>query len=182
MPAPEPTPDIRDIAPPIQVADPLPLWVYPLVGITLLALLAGLVWWLRRRPAPAAPQTAQNPRAQALDILHTLKQDYANIPPGRFADDAIGALRLILAERFGSASHSQTPDEFFATHRADLANQFDQARRDQLAELLSICDRMRFAPEPDHHSERLPLAESALAFVLDLPAPPAESDAHSSAA
>lgn len=181
MPAPEPTPDIRDIAPPVEITDPL--WIYPVAGAVLLALLAGAIWALRRKPAPAVATATEDPRTQALDILHALKQNYADIPPDRFAEDTVGALRLILAERFGSASHSQTPDEFFAAHRADLAHHFDQARREQLAALLSSCDRMRFAPEPGNHGERLPLAESAIALIRDLPlAPPPENDAHSPAA
>lgn len=169
MPATETIPDIRDIAPPMEVAEPLPLWVYA-AGLGALIAIVFLVRWLvRKKPIPLHFEPAKEPRERALDILHELKRDYASIPPDAFAERAVEALRVILSSRFGHASRTLTPDEFFARHGEEIDRHFDPERQQQLAELLSVCDRLRFAPEPHNHSERLPLAEAAIAFVRNLP-------------
>jgi hypothetical protein len=128
-----------------------------------------VVWLTRKKPIPLHFEQQKEPRERALDILHELKRDYSSIPPDEFAERAVEAMRIILSNRFGYASRTLTPDEFFARHGEEISRQFDPTRQEQLAELLSVCDRLRFAPEPHHHSERLPLAEAAIDFVRDLP-------------
>lgn len=161
--------DIRDLAPPPPVSDPLSLWVYvAIAGATLLA--AGLLAyfaWLNRRPS--TPPIPEDLRKSALDLLRALRRDHATIAPVEFGARTIDGLRLVLAQRFGRASLSETPDEFFDRHRRQFGTLLGAGRDGVLARLLSDCDHLRFAPDPDAPSARLPLVEAAIAFVLDLP-------------
>ena len=172
----EPIPDIRDIVPPPEVAEPFALWLWVAVGGGAALFVGALTWlmlWRSRRPSQPAPEA--DPRALALDELHTLKSDYVSIEPREFGTRTVAALRLVLAQRFGEASLSHTPEEFFQRHADELAGALGPERGGDLKDLLVRCDQLRFAPDRDSNSARLPLAEAAIAFVRDLPEPPAPS-------
>ncbi len=171
MEHPDPIPDIRALAPPPDLAEPWPLWIWFGLAVGALAagaLVAWFVWASERRCPPPLPP---DPLATALDRLHALKERYAEIAPGEFATQVAAAVRLPLAAQVGPRLLCLTGDELFAG-RAAPPIPLAPALRDRLKSLLETCDAMRFAPTPSSHAERLPLAEGALAFVRDLPSAP----------
>lgn len=166
----ESIPDIADIVDPSKVDEPVSLWlILAIIGgvLLLIGIVAFLVIWLRRRPAP--PPLPPDPLQTAVDTLHDLKQNYSQTPPAVAAETTYGALRSVLGARFGIGHPSQTDSEFFERNQQPLESHFEPGRREQLRDLLKECASLRFAPTPESPSARLPLAESALDFLRNLP-------------
>jgi hypothetical protein len=143
-PAAPPAPEIRDIAPPVDVF-PYPIWVVVLAVLAALVVL-GLVVWLivravRRRPAPLPP----SPRSVALRELEALRPTVETSEPYDFSIAVSDVLRRYIGAAFGLKAPQQTSPEFLAAVAA--SKRFAQGERELLETFLERCDLIKFAPD-----------------------------------
>lgn len=161
-PSATPPPEIRDIAPPIDVF-PYPLWMVILAGCIAAAMLGLLIWlivrWIRSRPAPPPP----TPRQVALAALEKLRQELPGIAPYAFSIAVSDVLRAYIGAAYGLHAPRQTSPEFLASI-SDYAN-FSDADRTLLADFLEHCDMIKFAHVEADASDSEKLLGSAVAFV-----------------
>jgi hypothetical protein len=153
------TGDVEAPAPPF--APPASLWPYLAAAGALLAL-AALWCWRRRRPQPAAVQTALPPHVTALRSLARLRH-----APRRTAAEIHGfyvevsrILRTYVEQRFGWRAPERTTEEFLA--ELEQGQQLDQRQRRALDGFLRQCDLVKFArllPGETVHEETFALAE-----------------------
>ena len=140
-----PVGDIRDIKGPVSVPpDYRPLW-WGLSGLLLLlALAAGLYWFLNSRPAAvvAPPRPAQEIALEALRHLRAARLPEA----GRYADYYIritAIVRTYIEERFGLRVPEMTTEEFLQVAQRDQRLAPDH--RASLAQFLGDADLVKFA-------------------------------------
>ena len=167
--------DIRDIAPPVEIPDPLALLWWGLAGLALLVV-ALLLWvWLRKRVAqpPAIPVIPAHERArrkleQALDLYDQ---------PKPFCVIVSDAIRLYLEERFGLRAPERTTEEFLT----DLSRSavLTESQKDSLKGFLSACDMVKFARYEPQRPELEALYSSALRLIEETQQRPQTYDAKS---
>jgi len=162
VPSPSGLPEIRDIAPPVDVF-PWPPWMTALVALGA-AILLGIVAWLviravRRRPAPPPP----TPRAAAVRELEALRPEVERLDPYAFSVRVSDVLRGYIEAQFGLRAKEQTSPEFLAS----LASSQQIGREDQalLTQFLEKCDLIKFARIDASSADSAALLASALAFV-----------------
>ena len=107
-------PEIKDIAPPLDVF-PYPLWMVIVAGVLALVLLAGLVWFvvalIKNRPAPP-PLSAT---AIALRELEELRARLNELAPYQFSIAVSDVLRTFISNaKFRLSATTQTSTEFLA--------------------------------------------------------------------
>ena len=161
-PAPPPVPEIRDIAPPVDVF-PYPLWMVLTAAAIALALLGLAAWlfirWWKKRPKPAPP----TPRAIAMRELESLRMRVEGIEPYRFSIAVSDVLRGFVAAQYGLRATKQTSPEFLAS--IAQARQFTPDDRTLLAEFLEHSDLIKFAHIDATSADSSALLRSAIAFV-----------------
>lgn len=155
-------PEIRDIAPPIDVF-PYPLWMIVTAGILalLIVLLAGwlVVRKLRQKP-PVPPPT---PRAAAMRSLNALREQVEKLDPYAFSIAVSDVLRGFVANQFGLHATQQTSPEFLAAIQGAAA--FSADDRESLARFLERCDLIKFARIDATTADSAELLNRAIAFV-----------------
>ncbi len=178
MPEEEQIPDIRDIPPPPEVAEPGGGWVWLLIAAAaIIIILVAIFVILRLRKAKPAPQVSADPVREALRSLRHLSGGASKaLAPRELADTIAAAMKPVLAQRFGEPSRALTADEFFDHYRPliDKRLRSDEGRR--LAGILGRCEQMRFAPTPGDAERNSQLVDSALRFLENLPAGPSTDD------
>jgi hypothetical protein len=160
--SPPAVPEIRDIAPPIDVF-PYPLWMV-LTALAIALILLGLAAWLfirwwKKRPKPAPP----TPRAIAMRELDSLRARLESIEPYRFSIAVSDVLRGFIAAQYGLRATKQTSPEFLASMAK--ARQFTEDDRTLLTEFLERCDLIKFAHVDATSADSSELLRSAIAFV-----------------
>lgn len=159
---PTPLPEIRDIAPPIDVF-PYPLWMVIAAAIATLVVIGAGVWWFarwrKRRPAAAPP----TPRAAALRDLDALRDQVELLDPYAFSIAVSDVLRRFVTAQFGLPATQQTSPEFLASISG--ATRFTDAGRELLGGFLERCDLIKFAHVTATAADSSMLLESAVAFV-----------------
>jgi Domain of unknown function (DUF4381) len=164
-PPPQPqssVPEIRDIAPPIDVF-PYPLWM--VIAAAVLALIVlGLVVWLivrtiKRRPPPP-PLT---PRAQAIRELEALRSKVEKLEPYAFSIEVSDVLRRFITAQYGLHATQQTSPEFLAA--ISRAPEFSNEDRVLLERFLERCDLIKFAHIDATQADSSELLRSAIGFV-----------------
>ena len=157
-----PTPEIRDIAPPIYVL-PWPLWVVYTVSAGLLALAAVLAWlavrWLRNRPAPAPP----TPRESAMAELEKARAQIRGTEPYVFNILVSDVLRRYISAQFQLKATQQTSPEFLASI-SDFPG-FGATEKQLLADFLEKCDLIKFARIGATMDDNAGLLQQAILFV-----------------
>ena len=109
-----PAPQIRDIAPPIDIL-PYPLWlIYTAAGVALLFI--GLIIWFavrfwRNRPVPPAP----TPREIALSALEKARMQIHSLEPYAFSILVSDILRQYVSSQYQLHATQQTSAEFLAS-------------------------------------------------------------------
>lgn len=161
-PTPPEVPEIRDIAPPMNVF-PYPLWMVLTVVAGLLLLIGLTTWlflrWWRKRPQPAPP----GPRVIAMRELDSLRARIENMEPYRFSIAVSDVLRGFIAAQYGLRATKQTSPEFLAS--IAKTKTFTEDDRTLLAEFLEHCDLIKFAHIDATSADSAALLRSAIAFV-----------------
>ncbi|MDP9292374.1 MAG: DUF4381 family protein [Verrucomicrobiota bacterium] len=167
-----PTPDITQIAPPVDVF-PYPLWMGAVACAVVLALVAALVWfvvrWMKNRPAPAPP----DPRTRALAALDHARDQIGALDPHELTILVSDILRTYISEAFGLRATRQTSPEFLSD--AATSTRFADSEREHLAKFLERCDLIKFGHFEATGEDSEQLLEEARSFVLGnvAPQPPA---------
>ena len=159
--APEP-PEIRDIAPPLDVF-PWPPWMIAVAALLVLLLLAAVIYWIvraiRNRPPPIPP----SPRSIALRELQKLRQQVGRTEPYAFSFAVSDVLRTYVSEEYRVRATQQTSPEFLAAIGQSV--KFADAERTLLADFLEHCDLIKFARIDADSGDSERLLESAVRFV-----------------
>lgn len=155
-------PEIRDIAPPIDVF-PYPTWMV-VVAAVLIALLCGaliyaIVRKIRNRPPPLPP----SPQSIALRELRVLQQRVKQTAPYEFSIAVSDVLRRYVSGAYQVQAVEQTSPEFLAAISQSV--KFAEAERRQLAEFLERCDLIKFARIDADSGDSERLIDSAFRFV-----------------
>jgi len=158
-------PEIRDIAPPVDVF-PYPPWMVALAALVALALLGLLIWgivrWLRNRPPPPLPSAT----AIALQELEKLRARVNDLEPYAFSFAVSDVLRTFISKaRFRLPATQQTSPEFLAA--ISDSPLFSENDRTLLGRFLEKCDMIKFARMEATSRDNAELVESALAFVKE---------------
>ena len=161
-PAAPPPPEIRDIAPPLDVW-PYPLWLTLLLAVLALLLLGGLVWqfvrWRKNRPAAPPP----TPRELALGSLEHLRAQVVVLEPYAFSFAVSDVLRAYIGGQFGLHAREQTSVEFLS--EISRTGRFSDDDRSLLAKFLVHCDMIKFARIDATSADSAQLLDSAVVFV-----------------
>ena len=133
-----PAEDIRDIRGPLPIEAPwwhgLAPWAAGGAGLAL-AGAAAVLWARRSRPA--------DPRRGALEALDRARAFARQDDPQGFAEAVSLAIRHYIEARFGLQAPRLTTEEFLAELAAAPASPLG-GHRAQLAQLLSLCDLVKF--------------------------------------
>jgi Domain of unknown function (DUF4381) len=161
-PSQPPLPEIRDIAPPVDVF-PWPLWmvlVAAFVALLVVGLLVfGFVWYMRRRPPGPPP----SPRMIAMRELELLRSQISSLDPYAFSVKVSDVLRTFVEAQYGLRAAHQTSPEFLAS--ISESGEFSDKDRDLLTQFLERCDLIKFAHVDASNTDSAILHERAVAFV-----------------
>lgn len=157
-----PAPEIRDIAPPMDVF-PYPLWMVVAAAIVALLLIALLTWcivrWIRSRPAPPPPTAREIAMARLAEAMEKLDA----LDPHAFSILVSDILRQYVSGHYGLRAREQTSPEFLAS----VANspRFTPDEKTLLGTFLERCDLIKFAHVNATRSDSATLLEQAKHFV-----------------
>ena len=155
-------PEIRDIAPPVDVF-PWPTWMVVVAAILALLALAAVVYAIvraiRNRPQPLPP----SPQSIALRELRKLQARVAGTEPYAFSIAVSDVLRTYVSAEYRVRATEQTSPEFLAAIGQSV--KFADAERTLLADFLERCDLIKFARIDADSSDSERLIESAMRFV-----------------
>ena len=161
-PAAPPPPEIKDIAPPLDVW-PYPLWMTLVAAALALLILGTLVWlffrWWKNRPAAPPP----TPRELALGSLEQLRAQVAVLEPYAFSFAVSDVLRAYIGGQFGLHAREQTSVEFLS--EISRTGRFSDDDRSLLAKFLVHCDMIKFARIDATSADSAQLLDSAVVFV-----------------
>ena len=161
-PAQPEVPEIKDIAPPLDIF-PYPPWMVVCAAIVLLAVLAGIVALIvranRNQPKPPPP----TPRENALRELETLRLQVDRQPPYDFSIAVSDVLRSYIGAQFRLHAREQTSPEFLAEISRSV--KFSGNEKDLLAGFLEHCDLIKFARIDATSADSGELLASAIEFV-----------------
>ena len=153
--------DIRDIAPPVEIPDPLAWLWWGLAALTLLVMALFLRRWLRKRAAqpPSIPVVPAHVRAKQKlqDALGLISQ------PKPFVIAVSDAARWYLEERFNFRAPERTTEEFL--NDLQRTDRLTRDQKDSLGEFLTNCDLVKFAKYEPGEAELRDLHSSAVRLV-----------------
>lgn len=156
-----PVPEIRDIAPPVEI--PLPLWIVVAAVLGALAALGLIAWllrrWLQRRP-PAPPPL---PREIALRELAAAREQLDRLDPHAFSILVSDILRAYLTAQYSLPATQQTSPEFLASVKD--SPRFTGSEKQLLAAFLEKSDLVKFARVEATREDSAQLLEQAFALV-----------------
>ena len=153
-------PDIRDIHPPIHIAQSW-LWMMVIVACCALAGLVVTAWRWHQRHGTALRKLANE---LALERLAEARSLLAPEQARAFSIAVSGIIRSYIEERFNIQAAHRTTVEFLH----DCLTQSDgslQSHREQLGEFLRFCDLAKFARWVLSVAEMEAMLASAIAFV-----------------
>jgi hypothetical protein len=170
MPSTETIPDIKDIIPPPEIPDPERSGILLFIAASAILIVLSILIFLRIKSHKNKRESAPiDPRKASLDHLHSLKQRYIDLSAHEVAQETVTGLRLVISHNFGQQSLNLTPEEFFTTYKEKIMQMFNIEDKERFSSILNECDRLRFAPEREDPSERLPLIEKSIDFVRNIP-------------
>ncbi len=145
LPEEEAEPDIKEIAPPVELPG-TPPWVYGAIALGLLALAAGAYFlWKRRRKAEEEAIPPVPPHEQAYEELEKLLREdlLAQGQVKLFYLRLSNILRHYIEGRFGLHAPEHTTEEFLIDLRA--GDDFSEEQKALLRRFLEHCDLVKFA-------------------------------------
>lgn len=154
-------PDIRDIAPPIEIPSGF-AWLWWTVAGVLVVVGAIALWrWLSKRAThmPVAPVIPAHIRAK-----QKLQEALALIAqPKPFVIAVSDATRWYLEERFNFRAPERTTEEFL--HELQRTDRLTQDQKESLGAFLTNCDLVKFAKYEPGETELRELHSSAIRLV-----------------
>jgi hypothetical protein len=163
--------DIRDIAPPVEIASGWEWVGWALGALALVAILYGLWRWRQKRAAqiPSIPPLPAHIRAKLKlqEALALLAQ------PKPFVIAVSGTVRLYLEERFRFRAPERTTEEFL--HELQRTDLLTRDQKDSLGDFLQSCDLVKFAKYEPGETELRDLHGSALRLVEETEPPEVKS-------
>lgn len=155
------TNDIRDIRPPVEIADPW-VWLWWTLGALLLATAALAAWryWRKRQEQmPSAPPLPAHVRAKQKlqEALELIAQ------PKPFCIAVSDTARYYLEERFDFRAPERTTEEFL--HELQRTDLLTRDQKESLGYFLQSCDLVKFAKYEPGEPELRELHGSALRLV-----------------
>lgn len=143
LPPDEQSPEIKDIAGPVDM--PAPWWPWIVGAVALAALAAALLWWRRRKQRqkefvpPPLPHEVAYAELEKLLSSGLLERGEVKLFYLRLSN----ILRHYIEDRFGLRAPEQTTEEFLVELRK---NEFLEARHKELLQrFLEHCDLVKFA-------------------------------------
>lgn len=174
LPADVPDPDIKEIAPPLDLGG-TPPWVYALVAVGVLALAAAAYYfWRRRRREVEAAIPVIPPHELAFEDLDKLLAEDL-IAKGQiklFYLRLSNILRRYIEGRFGLHAPERTTEEFLEDLRA--GTDFSSEQKSLLRRFLLHCDLVKFAKHQPTRDE-VDLAVGSCRTFIDETKPLPES-------
>ena len=161
-PAPPELPEIKDIAPPVDIF-PYPTWMVVVAAIIALAVIAGLVALIvkNRRQKPQAPPPT--PREVAIRELEALRPQVERQSPYDFSIAVSDVLRTFIGRQYRLHAREQTSAEFLSAISRSV--KFSENEKSLLAAFLERCDLIKFARIDATSADSAQLLESAIHFV-----------------
>jgi Domain of unknown function (DUF4381) len=157
-----PLPEIKDIAPPVDVF-PYPPWMIALAGGAALLLVVAATWffarWQKNRPAPAPP----TPREVALTKLTEARAQIERLQPYDFSILVSDILRSYVAAQYHLHAKEQTSPEFLTS--ISNSPHFSESEKSLLALFLDKCDLIKFARIDATVADSAMLLDEAIRFV-----------------
>jgi Domain of unknown function (DUF4381) len=159
---PSPVPDLRDVAPPVEVF-PYPLWMVISAGVIATAVLVLFAWavlrWWKKRPAKPPPA----PRDIAIQRLADARNRLAQVDPYTFSILVSDILRSYVTSQFNLCATQQTSPEFLSS--AAQSSKFSTEQKSLLQQFLEKCDLIKFARADATANDNAQLLEQATLFV-----------------
>ena len=155
-------PEIRDIAPPVDIF-PWPTWMVVCAIIVALAVVAGIVALIlkkmRDKPKPPPP----TPREVAIRELEALRPQVERQTPYDFSIAVSDVLRGYIGAQYRLHAREQTSPEFLAAISRSV--KFSENEKGLLAGFLERCDLIKFARIDATSRDSGELLGKAIAFV-----------------
>lgn len=154
-------PDIRDIAPPVEIVS---AWVWVWWGLGILALVAVLfaLWKCWQKNKSQIPVIA--PLPAHIRAKQKLQEALALIAqPKPFVIAVSDAARWYLEERFNFRAPERTTEEFL--HELQRTDLLTRDQKDSLGEFLQSCDLVKFAKYEPGESELREIFGAAILLV-----------------
>ena len=155
-------PEIKDIAPPMDIF-PWPTWMVVCAIIVALAVLAGIaaliVKKMRDKPKPPPP----TPREIAIRELEALRPQVEGKQPYDFSIAVSDVLRGYIGAQYRLHAREQTSPEFLAAISRSV--KFSENEKSLLAGFLERCDLIKFARIDATSRDSGELLGKAIAFV-----------------
>ena len=152
--------DIRDIAPPVEIANPW-AWLWWVAGGLAVAAVIFAIWKWRKRAVqiPVAPPVPPHIRAKQKlqEALSLISQ------PKPFVIAVSDAARWYLEERFNFRAPERTTEEFL--HELQRTDRLTREQKESLGQFLSGCDLVKFAKYQPGEAELRELHGSAIRLV-----------------
>ena len=152
--------DIRDIAPPVEIANPW-AWLWWVAGGLAVAAVIFAIWKWRKRAVqiPIAPPVPPHIRAK-----HKLQEALSLIAqPKPFVIAVSDAARWYLEERFNFRAPERTTEEFL--HELQRTDRLTREQKESLGQFLAGCDLVKFAKYQPGEAELRELHGSAIRLV-----------------
>jgi len=153
--------DIRDIAPPVDIADPWAWLWWTIAGVALVIALVAFWNWRKKRAklVPATPQVPAHVRAKIKlqEALTLIAQ------PKPFVIAVSDAERLYLEERFNFHAPERTTEEFL--RELSATELLTKSQKESLSQFLASCDLVKFAKYEPGETELRGLHSSAVRLI-----------------
>ena len=165
LPESETDPDIKEIAPPVELPG-IPPWVYVAIALAVLALAAGAFYfWKRRRRSKEEASPPVPPHERAYEALEQLlREDF--LAKGKvklFYVRLSNILRHYIEDRFGLQAPERTTEEFLGDLRT--GDDFSPEQRSLLRLFLEHCDLVKFAKHAPTQTESDQAVDTCRSFI-----------------
>lgn len=166
-PAPQdPLAELHDILPPEVIPGP-PEWIpWAIIGLLVLAGIAGFLLWKKRQPAKDAP--LPDPRLVARKALQDLAGRLEVLAPKAFGIEISAISRQFIESVLQIESTRQTSEEFLADPRT--RERLPSDARKQLDDFVKHCDALKYAEGHASTREMRALWDSA-SNLTSIPTP-----------
>ncbi len=153
-------PDIRDIAPPVEIPSGYEWLWWTLAAVLFLAVIIAILKWRKRAAViPATPPIPAHVRAKQKlqEALILIAQ------PKPYVTAVSDAERLYLEERFNFHAPERTTEEFL--RELSATELLTKSQKESLSQFLASCDLVKFAKYEPGETELRELHCSALRLV-----------------